>query len=78
LQRDSHLPSSSLPVDIKPVSGQVCIGDMLQQLQANQPLGVGKPPALSLPSLLKSDSTLTKRDDFTGGGTVVFVNVELE
>ena len=52
---------------------------MLQQLQANQSLGVGKPPALSLPSLLKSDSTLTKQDDFTGeGGTVVFVNVVLE
>ncbi|XP_065909963.1 uncharacterized protein [Dysidea avara] len=70
-QRDNHLPSLSLPVDVKPVSGQMCIGDMLQQLQANQPLGIGKLPALSLPSLLKGDSSFTKRDDFstaTGGG----------
>jgi len=78
LQRDNHLPSSSLPVDVKPVSGQVCIGDMLQQLQANQPPGVGKPPALSLPSLLKSDSTLAKRDDFSIAGTVAFVYIILE
>jgi len=38
---------------------------MLQQLQANQPLGVGKAPALSLPSVLKSDLTLAKQEDFS-------------
>ena len=81
LQRDNHLPSLSLPVDVKPVSGQMCIGDMLQQLQANQPLGIGKLPALSLPSLLKGDSSFTKRDDFstaTGGGTMPYMYVVLE